>query len=393
MKITKTNIGNMKKRLKVRCYILHKWEKNICLLLLFFSILSLGIPGKEVKGEPNGKRKVPVVYARNAVAIDAKSKRVLYEKNAHLTTAMASTTKIITASVALRYGDLNKKVTISSRAASIRGSVVGYKKGEEITIKELIYGLMLKSGNDAAIAIAEGISGSVEEFVRLMNEYATQIGLIDTHFESPHGLDSGKHYSSAYDLALATAHAKENDLFNKIVATKDIGPGSEGFTRGFHNINKILWQVAGANGVKTGYTGQAGKCLVSSVNMEGNDIIIVVINCPGRWKETAKINDYVKNTYEIKDIVEENESMKTLSVEHSKDKLNLKSKKSIKIPVKKGSELDVKVKLPKEIETPIYAGGKVGTLNVYEDKNLIFTMPLYSDNDVRKNKGLFRFFK
>ena len=248
---------------------------------------------------------------------------------------MASTTKIITASVALRYGDLNKKVTISSRAASIRGSVVGYKKGGEITIKELIYGLMLKSGNDAAIAIAEGISGSVEEFVRLMNEYATQIGLIDTHFESPHGLDSGKHYSSAYDLALATAHAKENDLFNKIVATKDIGPGSEGFTRGFHNINKILWQVAGANGVKTGYTGQAGKCLVSSVNMEGNDIIIVVINCPGRWKETAKINDYVKNTYEIKDIVEENESMKTLSVEHSIDKLNLKSKKSIKIPVKR----------------------------------------------------------
>ena len=253
MKITKTNIGNMKKRLKVRCYILHKWEKY--LFTVAFFLFYLRIPGKEVSNLM--KRKVPVVYARNAVAIDAKSKRVLYEKNAHLTTAMASTTKIITASVALRYGDLNKKVTISSRAASIRGSVVGYKKGEEITIKELIYGLMLKSGNDAAIAIAEGISGSVEEFVRLMNEYATQIGLIDTHFESPHGLDSGKHYSSAYDLALATAHAKENDLFNKIVATKDIGPGSEGFTRGFHNINKILWQVAGANGVKTGYTGQA----------------------------------------------------------------------------------------------------------------------------------------
>lgn len=351
------------------------------------------MPSKEVKAEPNENLKIPVVYARNAIAIDARSKRVLYEKNAHIITPMASTTKIITACIALRYGDLNKEVTISSRAASIRGSVVGYKKGEKVTIKELIYGLMLRSGNDAAIAIAEGISGSVDEFVRLMNEYATEIGLIDTHFESPHGLDSPNHYTTAYDLAIATAHAKEFDEFNKIVATKDIDAGSEGFSRSFHNINKILWQIPEANGVKTGYTGQAGKCLVSSVEMEDSDIIIVVINCPGRWKETAKINDYVRKSYEFKKIAEKDEKLKNLSVEKSKDKLNLKSKAAISLPVKKGSNIKVKIKLPKEIEAPIYSGMKVGTINVYEDKNLIYTTPLYSDSDVRKNKGILRWFK
>lgn len=349
--------------------------------------------GKVVKAKPNEKVKIPVVNARNAIAIDAKSKRVLYEKNAHVITPMASTTKIITACVALRYGDLNKKVTISSRAASIRGSVVGYKEGEQVTIKELIYGLMLKSGNDAAIAIAEGISGSVGEFVRLMNEYATEIGLIDTHFESPHGLDSANHYTTAYDLAIATAHAKEIDEFNKIVATKDIDGSNEGFSRSFHNINKILWQIPGANGVKTGYTGQAGKCLVSSVKMEDSEIIIVVINCPGRWKETAKINDYVKKAYEFKNIVEKDEKMKSISVGKSKDKLTLKSKQDIRLPIKKGSNVEVKIKLPKALEAPIYAGMRVGTINVYEDEKLIYTTPLHCHSDVRRGKGILWWFK
>jgi len=390
VKITKNKIVI---RRKSGVLYLCKRKKVICLLLLLFNILCIFIPGKEVKAEPNEKTKVPVVYARNAIAIDAKSKRVLYEKNAHVITPMASTTKIITACVALRYGDLNKKVTISSRAASIRGSVVGYKEGEQVTIKELLYGLMLKSGNDAAIAIAEGISGSVDEFVKLMNEYATEIGLVDTHFESPHGLDSANHYTTAYDLAIATAHAKEIDEFNKIVATKDIDGSSEGFSRSFHNINKILWQIPGANGVKTGYTGQAGKCLVSSVKMDDSDIIIVVINCPGRWKETAKIDDYIKNTYEFKKIVEKDRKIKSLTVEKSKDKLNLKSKTTIKIPVKKGSKVEVKIKVPKEIEAPVYANLKLGTINVYEDKKLIYTTPLYSESDVRKNKGIFRWLK
>lgn len=372
---------------------MHKRKKAFCLLLLLFNILCNCMLGEEVKAEPNKKVKIPIIDARNAIAIDARSKRVLYEKNAHIITPMASTTKIITACVALRYGDLNKKVTISSRAASIRGSVVGYRENEQVTIKELIYGLMLRSGNDAAIAIAEGISGSVEEFVRLMNEYATEIGLIDTHFESPHGLDSANHYTTAYDLAIATAHAKEIDLFNKIVSTKDIEAGNEDFSRSLHNINKILWQIPEANGVKTGYTGQAGKCLVSSIKMDDSDIIIVVINCPGRWKETAKINDYVKNTYEFKEIVEKDKKLKSLTVEKSKDNLTLKNTTSIKLPVKKGSNIDFKIKLPREIEAPIYAGMKVGTIDVYEDKKLIYTTALYSDNDVRKNKGIFKWFK
>lgn len=346
----------------------------------------------DVSAEPDLNIKAPIVDARNAIAIDSKSKRVLYERNAHIITPMASTTKIVTALVALKYGDLNKKVVISSKAASIRGSVVGYRKGEEISIKELLYGLMLRSGNDAAIAIAEGISGSVEQFVRLMNEYATEIGLVDTHFESPHGLDSAMHYTTAYDLALATAKAKENDEFNKIVSSKDIDGGSEGFSRGFHNINKILWQIPEANGVKTGYTGQAGKCLVTSINKDGNDIIIVVINCTQRWKETKRINDYITMAYDTKKIAIKDEVVKNLCITPSKSEVNLISKEDINVIVKKDNPIDIKVVVPSNIDLPLRKEEKLGSINVYENGVLIYTTPLYTEKEVLKKDGIRKWF-
>ncbi|WP_416173791.1 D-alanyl-D-alanine carboxypeptidase family protein, partial [Clostridium perfringens] len=146
--------------------------------------------------------KIPLrVSARNAIAIDAETRQVLWDQNGYEIVPMASTTKILTSLVAINYGDLDKKVTISKNAASIRGSTVGYKAGEEVTMRELLFGLMFKSGNDAAIAIAEDIGGSVEKFSNIMNDFAKSLGAIDSHFESPHGLDSLKHYSSAYDLA------------------------------------------------------------------------------------------------------------------------------------------------------------------------------------------------
>ena len=236
------------------------------------------------------------VSARNAIAIDRESGEVLFEQNAYELVPMASTTKILTSLITIERGKLDEKFVVSKKAASIRGSKVGYKAGEELTIRELLYGLMYRSGNDAAITLAEGIGGSIEGFADIMNHYAVSLGLFDSHFETPHGLDSQDHYSTAYDLAILTSKGMEYDMFREVVGSKAISRDKYGFTRDYNNINKILWKIPGANGVKTGYTGQAGKCLVSSVNYNGKDIIIVVLNCPDRWNQTEKIFKHVQET-------------------------------------------------------------------------------------------------
>lgn len=248
------------------------------------------------------------VNARSAIALDKESGTVLYEQNAYEIVPMASTTKILTSLIAIEQGNLDKKVTISKKAASVRGSTVGYKENEEITLKELTFGLMFKSGNDAAIAIAEELGGSTEKFADIMNHYARGIGILDSHFESPHGLDSSNHYSSAYDLAILTSKGMDYDLFREIVGSKQISKDKYNFTRDYNNINKILWKIPEANGVKTGYTGQAGKCLVSSINKNGKDIIIVVLNCTDRWNVTEKIYNHILEkvafgNHTVKDLV------------------------------------------------------------------------------------------
>lgn len=190
------------------------------------------------------------VSARNAIAIDAETNEVLWNQNGYEIVPMASTTKILTALIAINYGNLERKVTISKNASSIRGSTVGYVAGEEITMRELLFGLMFRSGNDAAIAIAEDIGGSIEGFSNIMNDFAKSVGIIDSHFESPHGLDSPKHYSSAYDLAILTSKAMEYDIFRECVGEKVIYKDKYNFTRDYQNINKILYKIPGANGVK-----------------------------------------------------------------------------------------------------------------------------------------------
>nr|WP_246582671.1 D-alanyl-D-alanine carboxypeptidase family protein [Clostridium mobile] len=312
------------------------------------------------------------------IALDCNSRIVLAEKNSEIIIPMASTTKIITALIALDYGDLDKEVEISSRAASIRGSIVGYRKGEKITIRELTYGLMLRSGNDAAIAIAEGISGTVEEFVKLMNEYASKIGLIDTHFHSPHGLDNPEHYSTAYDLAILTAESKRHPLFDKIVSEKDVDGKNYGFTRSYHNINKILWQIPEANGVKTGYTGGAGKCLVTSVECNGSDVIIVVLNSSDRWNDTAKINNYVKDNYEYKKFYSKGDKVGVAPQE--KSKVSLVCDDDIVIPIRKDKSYSTVIKAPKYIKHNIYKGDNIGSIYIFEEDKLIYKEPLKSGN-------------
>lgn len=335
------------------------------------------------------------INAVSAIALDAKSKIVLYEKNAYTPIEIASTTKIVTALVAIKCGDLNKKITISEKAASIRGSEIGYKSGEQISLKELLYGFMLRSGNDGAIAIAEGISGSVDEFLRLMNEYALEIGLLNSNFESPHGLDSTNHYSTAYDLALITAKAKEIELFNDIVSSKDIDAKEYNFTRSYHNINKILWLLPNSTGVKTGYTGKAGKCLVTSVTINNREVIIVTLNCTPRWKETEKISKYVEKNYEYKKIICKDDILERFTIKNGARNVEIVSKSDIIIPVVKDAKIEAKIIKPLYVvSAPIREGEKVGRVDIYQNNKLLFTEALVAKNAVgKKNFFISKFSK
>jgi serine-type D-Ala-D-Ala carboxypeptidase (penicillin-binding protein 5/6) len=356
---------------------LKKYFSFLITFMILINIFTVDVMADE-------KDKTPYINARCAIAMDSKSKVVLYEKSAYELVPMASTTKIMTSLVALKYGNLDKEVEISKRSANIKGSTVGYKEGEKVKLKELLCGLMMRSGNDAAIAIAEGVSGSVEEFVKLMNEYASEIGVLNTHFESPHGLDSEEHYCTAYDLALMASKAKENKIFRKIVSSKDIDNSENGFTRSYHNINKILWQIPNSNGIKTGYTGNAGKCLVTSVNVEGNDVIIVVLNCPERWNETKKIDKYVEEKYTFKKLFSKGDIAMEMNLNNKK--LKLKYTEDIVIPVTSTDRYISKIIKPQKITTNVKKGDKIGKICVYKDGKKIYTNSLEAGNSVKVKK-------
>lgn len=336
-----------------------------------------------VKSEPS---KNIYVNARSAIAIDSQTRQILYEKNSRQVIPMASTTKIMTSLVALRYGNLNKKIKISKRAASVHGSQVGYKENEEITLRELLYGLMMRSGNDAAIAIAEGVGGSVENFVKIMNEYAHSIGAFNTHFESPHGLDSENHYCTAYDLAIITANAKKYDDFNQIVSSKSVDGKLYNFTRSYNNINKILWKIPNSNGVKTGYTGNAGKCLVTSIKSKGNDIIIVILNSNTRWNETSKIYNYIKNNYEYKTIFSKGNKVGEIKVDEH-NCINLICDEDVVMPIKKNTQYYKKIIKPNLIKKNIQKGETVGYVDIYDyNKNNVYRKALISDKNMEALK-------
>lgn len=365
--------------------------RKIYVNVIMFFIIFNNIYCCNVLAENQDKAlKVPNVDARCAIAIDKNSKVVLYEKNAYEVVPMASTTKIMTVLVAMKYGDLNKKVNISSKAASVRGSKVGYKEGESILLKELLFGLMLRSGNDAAIAIAEGISGSVEEFAKLMSEYAIELGVINTQFKTPHGLDNEGHYSTAYDLALITSIAKKEDLFNEIVSSKDVDGKKNKFSRDYHNINKILWLIPEANGVKTGYTGKAGKCLVTSVTVQNNDVIIVVLNSARRWEETDKIYKYVNKNYKFVKLFSKGDTAVELKI--NKNNLKLQYENDVIIPIKNGSKYTTKIVKPQKIGCNVKKWDKIGMLYIYENNKKIYGTPLVACNEVKVRRFIYRFF-
>lgn len=228
---------------------------------------------------------VNAISAEKAILMDAATGRVLYEKSADSQSLIASTTKIMTALVVCEQCNVLDRMRIPKEAVGIEGSSMYLQEGEVLTIQELLYGLMLHSGNDAAVALAIYCGGTVEGFAQLMNDKAHQLGMKDSHFENPNGLDAPGHYSTARDLAILASYAMDNPIFYKTVSTKNVAIGQ----RYLHNHNKLLWQVEGADGVKTGYTRAAGRILVSSATRDGRRLIAVTINAPDDWRDHAAL--------------------------------------------------------------------------------------------------------
>lgn len=255
--------------------------------------------------------------ASSAILIDSVTGDAVFEKNADKRMPMASTTKIMTAICAIENINTNIPVTVDSRAVGVEGSSIYLAHGEVITIKELLYGMMLNSGNDAATALAIAVSGSVEEFCSLMNRTANRIGAVSTNFVNPSGLYDDNHYTTARDLALITAYAMKNPLFRAVVGTKEmtVSNSTADGKRYLKNHNKLLWQYDGCTGVKTGYTKKCGRCLVSSAQRDGAELIAVTLNAPDDWRDHTALFDYGFSNVKNRIISSAGEYAMTVNVE------------------------------------------------------------------------------
>ena len=251
------------------------------------------------------------ISAQKALVLDGVTGRVLYEKNADQQSLIASTTKIMTALIVCERCNVLDRMRIPREAVGIEGSSMYLKEGEILTIQELLYGLMLSSGNDAAVALAIYCGGTVEGFAELMNDKAHALGLQNTHFENPNGLDSPGHYSTARDLAVLAAYAMENPIFYQTVSTKNVTVGN----RCLRNHNKLLWQLEGADGVKTGFTKAAGRILVSSATRDGRRLICVTLNDPNDWADHASVLEEGFSRYSLCRLVSAGDCLGSLEVE------------------------------------------------------------------------------
>ncbi len=244
----------------------------------------------------------PSVGAAGAALISADTGELIYGRNSNAILPMASTTKIMTALVVLESLRLDDVFTVPPEACGIEGSSIYLSPGEKITVRDLLYGLMLESGNDAATALAIACCGSTKEFVKKMNHKAAEIGLVCTSFANPHGLSADGHYTTAYELATITYHAMKNPVFREITATKNYTvTNSDGVpTHYFSNHNKMLRTYSGAIGVKTGYTIASGRCLVSSAERDGSTFIAVTLNDRNDWRDHTAMLDFAFENYEAK---------------------------------------------------------------------------------------------
>ena len=360
----------------------------------------------ETSVKPNEE---PRINSKAAIIFDRTTKKVMWGKNENDKRAMASTTKIMTAIVVLENSNLTDVVTISKKAAGTGGSRLKIKAGDKITVNDLLYGLMLKSGNDAAVALAQHVGGSVEGFAELMNKKALELGLTNSHFVTPHGLDSKEHYTTAYELALLTDYALSNPKFASVVKTKTYNISINGTTRTISNTNELLGNLYGVDGVKTGFTGNAMRCLVTSCSRDGHQIITVVLGADtkkDRTIDSKKLIEYAFSNFErvnIEEIVlKEFEEWKLIN----KDRININKAKDINleltmkeiknkiIPLKRGEQKDIKIIINciYEYEAPVNKGIKVGNVIIKNKNEIIETVDIVTGSEIKK-KDIWFYFK
>ena len=250
------------------------------------------------------------VSAERAIVVDGQTGRVLYAKDPDTRSLIASTTKIMTALIICEQCNVLDRMTIPKEAVGIEGSSMYLKEGEVLTLQELLYGLMLQSGNDAAVALAIYCGGTVSDFAELMNDKARLLNLNDTHFVNPHGLDAPDHYSTSRDLAKLASYAMNNPIFARTVSAKTVAVGD----RYLRNHNKLLWNVEGADGVKTGFTKAAGRILVSSATRQGRRILAVTMNAPDDWNDHKTLLEQGFSQYTPMTLIECGQCLGTVEI-------------------------------------------------------------------------------
>ena len=317
--------------------------------------------------------RVNAISAGSAVLMDAKTGRILYEKDPHNRHLIASTTKIMTALIVCEQCNVLDRMRVPKEAVGIEGSSMYLREGEVLTVQELLYGLMLHSGNDAAVALAIYCGGTVEGFVELMNDKARTLGLSNTHFANPNGLDHPEHYSSAHDLAALAAYAMENPIFSKTVSTKTLTLGQ----RSMKNHNKLLWTVEGADGVKTGFTRAAGRVLVSSAVREGRRLIAVTIRDPNDWQDHKALLDQGFRNYQLKQLVSSGQQLgERFVINGTEDSVAVFATADFYYPVMADEQISVILSAPEFAYAPVSAGAEAGFSYVCIDDKAVGKVPI-----------------
>lgn len=395
----------MFKKITIFIILLNILIANIFCVLADDEIDNLDIKGiEEVIETASEATDVPKISSKHAIVLDRNSKEILYGKNEKIKTKMASTTKIMTSLIVIENCNLNDVVEISAKAAGTGGSRLKIKKGDKITVKDLLYGLMLRSGNDTAVALAEHVGGSVESFAVIMNKKAKELCLENTHFVTPHGLDSDEHYTTAYELAILTDYALKNEIFADIVKTKTCNISINGTSRAISNTNELLGNLNGVYGVKTGFTNGAGRCLVTAVKREDLDIICIVLGADTkkiRTTDSVKLIEYAYANFKNIDLqvkIEEefnnwkNINQGRINIEKGiKNVINLKLEEYNikKYPIKNGTENKIKIEINANLNliAPVEENTKIGEVTILYDNNIISEIGIITTEKTNK-KGI-----
>jgi D-alanyl-D-alanine carboxypeptidase (penicillin-binding protein 5/6) len=342
----------------------------------------------EVVYVPN-YREGPYITARSAVLIEATTGTVVYGKNEHMRMHPASTTKIMTALLAIELGDMDSTVVVSGKAASTGGSTLWLKKGQTIKLGDLIRGTMLRSGNDGCVAIAEHIAGSEKDFVRMMNLKARKLGAMNTRFANPHGLTEPNHYSTAFDLALMARYGLKYPLFADIVSTREaevtLIQGESEEKRKLTNTNWLLWSFEGADGVKTGTTQAAGYCLVASATRNGIQFISVVLDSHARWSDSARLLSYGFEEFHVMTFAESGKTLTKIGVKGGTEpEVGVMPLDNLRIAVPRALShlIREKIILDEPLIAPVVAGQIIGRLAIVFDEDELARVDLAAEASV-----------